>query len=232
MHIKTEKQANVAANAHPFHYARKISIFTAFLLLLLSILIASCGASSGTTVQASNAEPKPTATIQFNNNNLSPIPTLPPVWCGIWVMNESPYYTPGGTIDVYGKFSANTNGNPVAISGANVTITVQWGDLQTSSLPATTTATGLVTQSFPMGSHAGAVDKLSLITAQFNSTSGNQSCSVDATNANGNARPASFTLIQGAPTATPTRTGGGGGKRHNPIPILPGLPGFPGFPGH
>ncbi|BCL84276.1 hypothetical protein ccbrp13_67410 [Ktedonobacteria bacterium brp13] len=208
MHIKTEKQANVAVNAHPFRYVRKISIFTAFLLLLLSILIAACGAS-GTTVQASNTDPKPTATIQFNNNSLTPTPTLPPVWCGIWVVNESPYYTPNGIITVYGKFSANTNGNPVGISGATATITVQWGDLQTSSLPATTTATGLVTQSFPMGSHAGAVDKLSLITAQFNS--GTQSCSVDST------RPASFTLIPGAPVTTrtpPARTGGGGGRRH------------------
>ena len=129
MHIKAEKQANVAVNAHPFRYVRKISIFTAFLLLLLSILIAACGAS-GTTVQASNADPKPTATIQFNNNSLTPTPTLPPVWCGIWVMNESPYYTPNGIITVYGKFSANSNGNPVGISGASVSINVQWGDLQ------------------------------------------------------------------------------------------------------
>jgi len=130
MHIKAEKQANVAVNVHPFHYVRKISIFTAFLLLLLSILIAACGANSGTTTQANNADPKPTATIQFNNNNLSPTPTLPPVWCGIWVMNESPYYVPNGTIMLYGKFSANSNGNPVGISGASVSINVQWGDLQ------------------------------------------------------------------------------------------------------
>lgn len=211
MRIKTDKQGDVAPNTRPFQYARKMPIFGAILLLLLmSILIAGCGANN-TTTQTSADEPKPTATIRFNNNNLSPTPTLPPNWCGIWVVNASPYYT-NGTITVYGKFSANNNGNPVGIAGATVNMTVQWGDLVTEPVPPVQTASnGLATVTLRMGSHYAAINKLSLITAQF--SSGNQSCSVDQS------RPASFTLIQGASptkkgTATSTTTTGGGRKKN------------------
>jgi hypothetical protein len=215
MRIKTDKQGDVAPNTRPFQYARNMPIFGAILLLLLmSILIAGCGVNNSTTAQTSTDAPQPTTTIHFNTANLSPTPTLPPNWCGIWVVNASPYYSASGVVTVYAKFTSNNNGNPVGIAGATVNLTVQWGDLSTPPVsPVQTSSTGLATITLPMGSHYAAINKLSLITAQF--TGGGQSCSVDQT------RAASFTLIQGAaPTkkgTTTVTTGGtpGGGRKKN-----------------
>jgi hypothetical protein len=181
-----------------------------FLLFTLSIILVACGANSeGNTATSAGATATPKATstmINFNKiNQVSPTPALPAQWCGVWVTNESPAYS-GGSIPIYAKFVKQQDGNPVGIGGASVSITIQWGDYSTPPpLSTTTTADGLGIVYASMAGHAGAINKLSLITATFNS--GSVTCSV------GTDRPASFALTAGvATTKTPTPTGG----RRNP----------------
>ncbi len=177
-----------------------------FLLLTLSIIIVACGSNtSGTTITSAGATTtatttsKATPTINFSKvNQLSPTPTLPPQWCGIWVTNASPVFSSGGSIPIYAKFVSQQGGNPVGIAGAAVSITIQWGDLSTPiSLQTITTSDGLATTYASMQGHSFAVNKLSLITATF--SSGSVSCSV------GTDRPASFALVAGS-TAKPKNT--------------------------
>ncbi|GCF07382.1 hypothetical protein [Dictyobacter arantiisoli] len=166
------------------------------LLLTLSIIVVACG-SNTTTMATTDTAPKSTATISFNKAHLSPTPTLAPQFCGAWITNESPAYSGGGVIPIYGNFGNNVNGNFSGIPGATVTFNVAWGDYSSSPYPATTSSDGLAVAYIPMGGHAGAINHLSLVTATFQS--GDKSCSV------GSDRPASFVLVTGAPS-TPTKT--------------------------
>ena len=174
-----------------------------FFLLTLSTILVACGANSNSAT-GSGVTSTPTATtpmINFNKvNQISPTPTLPAQWCGVWVTNESPAYNGGGSIPIYAKFVKQQDGNPVGIGGASVNITIQWGDYSTPvPLSAITTADGLAIIYASMAGHAGAINKLSLITATFNS--GDVTCSV------GTDRPASFALTVGVV---------GGGHKKNP----------------
>lgn len=169
-----------------------------FLLLALSMILAACGAnasSSSQTAAGATATPKATSTmINFNKvNQISPTPTLPAQWCGVWVTNESPTY--GSSIPIYAKFTTQQDGNPVGIGNATVNFLIQWGDLTTQNQSAITSADGLATTTISSAAHGGAISKLSLITATF--VSGNVTCSVDTS------RPASFALISGT---TKTKT--------------------------
>lgn len=176
-----------------------------FLLFTLSIVIVACGSNisnstiTSTGATATTGTPRATPTINFSKlNQLSPTPTLPAQWCGIWVTNESPVFSNGGTIPIYAKFVSQQGGNPVGIAGATVNITIQWGDLSYAPplQPVYTTSDGLATTYAIMSGHSFATNKLSLITATF--TSGSVSCSV------GTDRPASFTLVAGSTTRTRT----------------------------
>jgi hypothetical protein len=202
-----------------------------FLLSALSIILVACGAnsSSGSNIAAgATATPQATKTmINLNSvNQISPTPTLPPQWCGIWITDESPVYSSNGTIPIYAKFVSQQNGNPVGIGNATVNITIQWGDLTTPPMnPVTTTANGLVTAYASMSGHSGAINKLSLVTATF--TAGSVTCSVGAD------RPASFALLAGTssttqntsdsvPTPTAPTQNPGGNKAVPPILQFPG----------
>jgi hypothetical protein len=170
-----------------------------FVLVTLSIALVACGAnSSGNSITAAGATPTPKATATMINindaNQLSPTPTLPAQWCGLWMTDESPIYSSGGNIPIYAKFVSQQEGNPVGIGNATVYITVQWGDLTTNTFtPPLTSASGLTTFNIPMSGHSGAINKLSLVTATF--SAGGVTCSV------GTDRAASFALITGITTA-------------------------------
>ena len=178
------------------------------LLLVLSIAVVACGASGGNSATA--AAPSPTAQpIHLDNNNLSPTPTLPANFCGIWI--PDPSIPAGSSFMVYGKFTQNSNGNPVGMPGGTATLNIQWGDGTPQQVPATISGTGLMSIGISSAGHPGAINRLSLITATF--TSGNATCQV------GDDRPASFTLVAGAaPKSTTTTTTGGGNGGNNGFP--------------
>ncbi|WP_126548476.1 hypothetical protein [Dictyobacter kobayashii] len=172
--------------------------------MLLSVVVVACGANADTTTAA--AQPQPTTTINLNGSSLTPTPTLPPQACGVWLLNSSPTFDEKGVITIYAKFIKNDeNGNPVGIGGAGVNFNITWGDLSTTQLNAVTTSDGLAVANLPMAGHVAAINRLSLITAQF--SSGNVSCQVD------NTRPQSFVVTTGTKT-TGTVTPGTGGKRN------------------
>jgi hypothetical protein len=222
MQRKTKIKDQCTGSGRFSSYGLKIGAI--FLLLLLSILVAACGASDTQVTTAD--EPTPVATINLGNPNSTPTPGLPPDWCGIWVTNSSPPISQG-SLNIYAKFVQNKDGNPVGIAGAQVSLTIDWGDGAQEPLPTlTTSSTGLVTYPANIGMHGGAMNKLSLITGTFSSGSAN--CSVD------NSRPASFVIVAGA-VGTPTpkkggKTGNGGNNGDNNGDNNGGIPGFPGFP--
>jgi hypothetical protein len=198
-----------------------LSKYGAILLLLsLSVVVVACGAS-GTT---SAAAPQPTsAPIKLASTNLSPTPTLPPQWCGIWVTNPS--IASGSSFNIYAEFNSQVSGNPQGIPGT-VQFSIQWGDGSApQTMSTTTSSTGVGQLTVQTTGHTGAVNKLSLITANFTSNTGNITCTVD------NSRAASFTLTPApAPVSTPApaNTTNPPTTKNNPKPpIIPTLPSIP-----
>src|SRR5690242_11339600 len=114
---------------------------TAFLLILLSILVVACGADANTGT-ATLGNPAATVTIQINNNNGSPTPALPGYWGGAWVTNTTPVYNGNDNgaviVAVYAKFTQNVNGNPAGLGGATATAHVIWNANDVETYTATT----------------------------------------------------------------------------------------------
>ncbi|GCE24742.1 hypothetical protein KDA_02260 [Dictyobacter alpinus] len=196
------QQKSITANIKVSPISFSFKYGSILLLFLLSTLVVACGANSDTTAGAAGT-PEPTTKININSL-ASPTPTLPPQWCGVWLLNASPTFDENGFINIYGKFTLNKDGNPQGIPQANVTFNVHWGDGSFVPVPASTTSDGLAVASLSMRGHAAALNRLSLITATF--TSGNVTCTVDEK------RPQSFVVINGVkvkgtvnPTTKPGR---------------------------
>lgn len=180
------------------------------LLFALSVLIAACSSSPPT--DTSLGDPTVTVTINLNQSALSPTPTLPPYTCGAWVTNATPAYNTTSVVEVYAKFIHNdASDNPVGMGGASAVATIMWPDGSRNTVDATTTSDGLAV--FPVSiktaSGSAAIGKVVLVTVQFTSSDGHNSCTVDQDQA------AYFTLVIVSPTATkgpsPTATGTPGG---------------------
>src|SRR5579871_4891653 len=107
-----------------------------FCLFLLSALIGACGNNN----QADPGNPQVTVTINLNQVDGSPTPTLPDYSCGAWVTNTTPAYNPGSIVNVFGKFVHSVNGNPEGMGGASATATVLWPDGSVDTQSAQTTS--------------------------------------------------------------------------------------------
>lgn len=181
-----------------------------FLFFIVSIVISACGTTASTA--GVSTDPQPPTSINLNKPSLTPTPALAPQWCGIWITNASPAYSTSSVIPLYAKFTLrDKDGNPAGIDQASVVFHIQWGDLGSEDVYGQTTADGLAVSSVRMSGHSLGINRLSLVTADFQS--GSVTCKV------GEDRPASFTMVPAlaaAPTAKATPGGrprsGGGGK--------------------
>lgn len=167
------------------------------LLLSLSVLVIACGAGD-TTTKANPNGPQVTVTINFNNN-LSSVGTVSPYLCGAWVTNSTPGLNAGSKIPVYARFIHNENGNPVGVSGASASASVEWADGGRDSQGATTTSDGLAVFYFTIPDRPDMVGKNNLVTVSFSGPNG-QTCHVD-----NQPQPAAFfTFVAASPTPTAT----------------------------
>lgn len=178
------------------------SYFLPLALLILSMLVVSCGSSASANT-ANTGDPSVTVTINVGNGG-SPTPTLPAYECGAWATQAAaPYGT--RVVGVYAKFVQLVNGNPVGVVGANAIATVIWPDGTTSTIAGTTGSDGLVTFAVSTAGRADALMKLVFITVAF-TANGVPPCNVTQD------RAAFFMLTNGTsdtPTATTGTTGGG-----------------------
>jgi len=174
-------------------------------LILLSVLIVSCGGSPTGTGAANLGGSVATVTIQIHQGG-SPTPALPGEWCGTWVTNPTPAYDAKGKVAVYAKFTQNVNGNPVGIGGATVTARVMWNSGVSDPYVATTTSDGLAVFEVSIADKTYAIGTITLVTVTFQK-GGIPDCTVDQD------RAAFFTLVHVSPTPTPknTSTPGQGG---------------------
>jgi hypothetical protein len=192
--MQTEKQQQRTSVSRRSFYFRCGAVF---LLLSLSILVIACGASD-TTTTANLKGPPVTVTINFNNN-LSSLGTVSPYLCGAWVTNSMPAFNAGNKIPVYARFVHNVNGNPVGVSRASASASVEWADGGRDSQGGTTTSDGLAVFYFTIPDRPDMVGKNNLVTVSFSGPDG-QTCRVD-----NQPQPAAFfTFIVASPTPTVT----------------------------
>jgi hypothetical protein len=159
-------------------------------LFFISILIVAC--SSNGTGQLNPGTPVVTVTIKLGQDIGSPTPTLSPYYCGGWATDTSPPFTSTSTVSVFGKFTQNVDGNPVGVSGAQATATIQWPDGTSDTMTTTTTSDGLAV--FPVAIKPSAINKLVTIVIAFSSPKA--SCTIPSV--------AYFTAILVSPTPTKT----------------------------
>jgi hypothetical protein len=186
------------------------------LLFFLSVLVVACGGdTSGNSPQSSLVNPAVTVTIDLQNTNTTPLPTMTPYTCGAWTTNASPAYNAMAEIAVYAKYTQNVNGVPQGIDAATAVATMHWGDGTTDTQTANTTSDGLAVFDFNASDKAAAVGKLSLVTVTF-TKDGTPGCTV------GTDRAAFFTLTsaQATPSSTPSDQNGNNGdnghkKKHH-----------------
>ena len=169
------------------------------LLFALCGLIAACSVN-GSNSQVDPSNPIVTVTISLDGSNSSPIPQLSPYYCGAWLTNTSPGFSPDNPntmINIFAKFTKTVNQNPVGVDGATGTAIVHWPDGTTDTVTATTTSDGLA--AFPIILKPSAVNNLVLVDVTFTKV-GLPPCTV--------AQPAYFTAVQVSPTPTvpPTPT--------------------------
>ncbi len=196
-------QANKKQQQRVFRNSLYLKYSFILLLVSLSILVVACGPTADTTSgAASTTNPTPTATIRFNQN-LSPIPTLPPYNCNAWVTTSTPQFIPNSQIAVYAKFTHLVDNNPVGVNGASATATLTWADNFTDNAQTTTTSDGLATFTFRMPNRQQIVNKNNLVAVSFTKP-GESDCKVEGE------RSAFFTITQGGPQASPTN------KANNP----------------
>src|SRR5258708_17362966 len=166
-------------------------------LLFLSVLIAACSSSGGST-QLNPGTPVATVTINLNQSGGSPTPALKDYYCGGWATDTTPAFNPNSIVNVYGKFTHNVDGNPEGVEGATATATIFWPDGSFSPLTATTTSDGLAV--FPVAIKANSLFKEVLVQIDFQKTSSTGqviTCRVPE-------GAAFFTPIQASPTPTST----------------------------
>jgi len=161
-----------------------------FFLFFMSILIVAC--SSNGTGQLNPGTPVVTVTIKLGQDTGSPTPPLSPYNCGGWATDTSPPYSSTSTVSVFGKFTQNVDGNPVGVSGAQATATIQWPDGTSDTMTTTTTSDGLAV--FPVAIKPSAINKLVTIVIAFSSPKA--SCTIPSV--------AYFTAILVSPTPTKT----------------------------
>ncbi len=173
-----------------------------FLLFLLSVLVAACGASADANKPTDLNGPQVTVTVHLGTN-ASPTPALPAYFCGAWTTNTTPTFgTP--MIAVYAKFVHNNNGNPEGVGGANAQATVLWADSYNDTYTSQTSADGLAIFNVTIPGRQSIVNRNTLVTVAF-SKPGGPSCTVDIGKP-GAGHPAYFTVVMGTPTPTPTPT--------------------------
>ncbi|GAC1391672.1 MAG: hypothetical protein NVS4B11_09290 [Ktedonobacteraceae bacterium] len=179
-------------------------------MFVLSILVVACGSNADSS--ANLGDPPVTATIDMNNSNGSPTPTLPPYSCGAWATQTSPPFGTS-TVGVYAKFvhnvksnpnDPNDTANPQGIEGASAIATVSWADGTQAQVTSTTGADGLATFAVSTVNKANDINKLTFVTVQF-TKDGVPPCTVDQT------RAAFFTLTSatsefGSPVTSTTST--------------------------
>ena len=175
-------------------YRNSLSVVTPILLLLLGILLSACG--GGTQTAAVSSTPTAVPTIQMQDPNPTPIPTLPPYTCGAWTTTPSLDSNKVSQVGIYAKFTKLVNGNPQGVAGATATATLQWPDSGPDVRTVATTADGLAVFIFPVSHHPGALNKIILVTVDFN----NGQCKVAED------RAAFFSLIPGGANPNPTPT--------------------------
>jgi hypothetical protein len=162
-------------------------------LLFLSVLIAACSSSGGST-QLNPGTPVATVTINLNQSGGTPTPPLQAYYCGGWATDTTPAFNPNSIVNVYGKFTHNVAGNPEGVGGATATATILWPDGSSTIMTATTTSDGLAV--FPVAIKANSLFKEVLVGIQFTTAQG-ISCPVTM-------GAVFFTPIQASPTPTST----------------------------
>ena len=169
-----------------------------FLLFLLSVIIVACGSNATST---NLGQPVVTVTINLDQSNGSPTPSLPAYSCSAWTTNTSPGIGTS-TIGVYAKFVHNVNGNPQGVYPASGTATVLWPDGNTVNVSANTTSDGLAVFPVSTANRAADVNKIVLVTVSFQGPAGVPPCLVTSD------RAAFFTLViaTGTVTGTPSPT--------------------------
>lgn len=173
---------------NPFSLSVKCAALS--LLLLLSVLIVSCG-NGGTDTSLGN--PDVTVTIDLGAGG-SPTPPLPAYSCNAWVTNTTPGIYTTSIVDVYAKFTqSDAHGNPVGVGDATATATVLWPDGNTVDIPANslTTSDGLAIFPVSIANRSNALNKITLVTVHF--LKGNLPCDVKQDQA------AFFTLVSTSP---------------------------------
>ena len=184
-----------------------------FFIFLFSILIVAC--SSNGTSQLNPGTPVVTVTIKLGQDIGSPTPTLSPFFCGGWATDTTPPFSSTGAVSVFGKFTRIVDGNPVGVSGATATATIQWPDGTSDTQTATTTSDGLAV--FSIVIKPSAINKLVTISIAF--TSPQASCTIPS--------EAFFTAILVSPTPTKTATPSPSGTPNgSPLPFGTSTPIF------
>lgn len=191
-------------------YALYLKCGAIFLLFNLSALIVACGSNPNNT---DLGQPVVTVTVNLNQSNGSPTPSIPAYTCSAWVTNAS-LGVNVPVIGVYAKFVHNVDGNPEGVSPATGTATVLWPDGNSAVVTANTTPDGLAVFSVSTANRSADLNKIVLVTVNF--TSPNASCTVNAD------RSAFFTLVvaTGTPAGSPTAVAGTptGTPTGNPTP--------------
>jgi hypothetical protein len=183
------------------------------LIFLFSILIVAC--SSNGTSQLNPGTAVVTVTIKLGQDIGSPTPTLSPYYCGGWATDTTPPFSSTGAVSVYGKFTQIKDGNPVGVSGATATATIQWPDGTSDTKTTTTTPDGLAV--FSIVIKPSAINKLVTISIAF--TSPQASCTIPS--------EAFFTAMLVSPTPTKTAVPSPSGTPNGtPIPFGTGTPTF------
>jgi len=210
--MESSEPGNTQATSHFSLYLKYGAIF---LLLLMSFIVVACSTADSNTPTTNLAAPPVTVTIQFNNSDLTGLPTQAPYLCGAWITNTSPGFIPGSTIPVYAKFVHLVNENPEGVAGATAQATLYLANGAVTALGTTTTASdGLAIFSFQSPSDASIANRNNLVTVTFTGANG-ISCAVDQS------RAAFFTPMLVTPTPTPTAPGTTPGPG-TPIPMTAG----------
>jgi hypothetical protein len=128
-----------------------------FLFVLMTIVVA-CGSDTNQSVVGT---PVSTLTVVFGPFKTSPTPRLSPYYCGGWVTDTTPVYTPKSVVNVYGKFTQTQNDNPVGVNGATAVARVLWPDGSTQTEQAITSSDGLAV--FSIALQASAINHVVLV---------------------------------------------------------------------
>ncbi len=177
------------------HLAFTLKCASVLFLLVVSMLIVSCGSSGAAQVPGT---PAVTVTINLDQNFASPTPALAAYTCGAWATVTSPGYGPNATVGVYAKFVQNISGNPLGMGNAHATAIVYWPNGTNQNINAVTTSDGLAVFQVPL--QAQAVNHIVRVEVDFTSADNQHTCNVVGD------EMAYFTPIYASPTAAKSPT--------------------------